>query len=58
MPDFRDNFTAREVCEGMLGQINVALVAKLCNITYLPQGRVELHRQVFSGTTTEGRSKE
>ena len=23
MPDFRDNFTAREVCEGMLGQINV-----------------------------------
>ena len=23
MPDFRDSFTAREVCEGMLGQINV-----------------------------------
>ena len=24
MPDFRDSFTAREVCEGMLGQINVS----------------------------------
>ena len=24
MPDFRDSFTAREVCEGMLSQINVA----------------------------------
>ena len=23
MPDFRDRFTAREVCEGMLSQINV-----------------------------------
>ena len=23
MPDFRDSFTAREVCEGMLSQINV-----------------------------------
>ena len=23
MPDFRDSFTAREVCEGMLSQINM-----------------------------------
>ena len=25
MPDFRDSFTAREVCEGMLSQINVKI---------------------------------
>ena len=27
MPDFRISFTAREVCEGMLSQINVKIVA-------------------------------
>ena len=28
MPDFRDSFTAREVCEGMLSQINVSCCVK------------------------------
>ena len=40
MPDFRDSFTAREVCEEMLSQINVLqdphrLVQHCCHLTML-----------------------